>query len=60
MTDNGIGIRNECISDSRSLGLVGMRERAYAFGGDVSISGINGKGTSLIVRMPVQRADGDG
>jgi signal transduction histidine kinase len=35
-------------------GLLGMRERAAIFGGHVEIAGIPGKGTTVIVRMPIQ------
>ena len=46
--DDGVGISPE------SLGLLGMRERAAIFGGQVEIAGIPGKGTTVIVRMPIQ------
>ena len=52
--DNGIGISQEPISDSRSFGLVGMRERVYQFGGSVVISGKPGKGTQVSVIIPMQ------
>ena len=38
--------------DGRGLGLLGMRERAGLFGGDVRIDSGAGKGTSLRVRIP--------
>jgi two-component system, NarL family, sensor histidine kinase UhpB len=51
--DNGKGISEDRISDSRSLGLVGMRERARSFGGSVAIRGRSGGGTAVAVRIPL-------
>lgn len=51
--DNGKGISRDRISDSRSLGLVGMRERARSFGGSVAIRGRSGEGTAVTVRIPL-------
>jgi len=53
--DNGRGITEEQISDPRSLGLLGMKERAHFHGGEVKIRGIPGKGTTLIVNIPLER-----
>jgi signal transduction histidine kinase len=52
--DNGRGIKEEEISSSKSLGLLGMRERALLFGGGMKISGTPGKGTTVIVRIPLK------
>lgn len=49
ITDNGRGITNEEKFGQRSLGLLGMRERAYLIGGTVEISGSKGKGTVVTV-----------
>ncbi len=51
--DNGKGITIEQISSPKSLGLLGMRERAYSLGGDVKISGMPGKATNVTVTIPV-------
>ncbi|PJZ75566.1 GAF domain-containing sensor histidine kinase [Leptospira neocaledonica] len=51
--DNGIGIDPKKMNQSKSLGLIGMRERAVVLGGEVSISGGSEKGTSVIVKIPV-------
>jgi signal transduction histidine kinase len=51
--DNGKGISRDRIFDSRSLGLIGMRERARSFGGSVAIRGRSGGGTAVIVRIPL-------
>jgi len=53
--DNGRGITQEEISSSRSLGLLGMRERAFAFGGKVVISGVTGQGTTVTLKIPVNQ-----
>jgi PAS domain S-box-containing protein len=49
--DNGIGITEDQIHDPRSLGLLGMCERARLLGGTFAIQGE--KGTSVIVQVPV-------
>jgi len=51
--DNGKGISEEAVVDPKALGLVGIRERALACGGEVIISGIPGKGTTLMLSVPV-------
>jgi signal transduction histidine kinase len=51
--DNGVGISPEALSQCGGLGLLGMRERAAMFGGEVEIGAIPGKGTTVIVRMPI-------
>jgi PAS domain S-box-containing protein len=51
--DNGKGITDSDVADSRSLGLLGMRERAQLLGGDLSISGTPGHGTLVTVTIPL-------
>jgi signal transduction histidine kinase len=53
--DNGKGITEDRVMDPKSLGLMGMRERALFLGGDLQISGITGKGTTVTVIIPVDR-----
>jgi signal transduction histidine kinase len=50
--DNGRGISAGDARRATSLGLIGVRERAYAFGGDVLIEGKAGGGTRLFVTLP--------
>ena len=50
--DDGQGIVPDAIADSRSLGLLGMRERAAALGGDVAITPITPQGTRVSLRLP--------
>ena len=54
VTDNGRGISQSKLSDPKSLGLLGMRERALLLGGEVHIRRNDGEGTTVIVRMPVE------
>jgi PAS domain S-box-containing protein len=53
--DNGIGISLEKISQTDSLGHLGIRERLRPYGGVLRISGAPGKGTSVIATFPIQR-----
>jgi signal transduction histidine kinase len=53
--DNGKGITRNEIFDPKSLGLLGMRERALVFGGKVEIKGKPGKGTTVTLRIPLQK-----
>jgi PAS domain S-box-containing protein len=52
VSDNGQGIKESDIADTKSLGLLGIRERALVFGGEVEITGEAGKGTTVMVRIP--------
>jgi signal transduction histidine kinase len=51
--DDGRGITPAEIAASRSLGLVGLRERAIACGGMLAITGTPGRGTHVAVRVPL-------
>ena len=46
------GILPEQLTDARSLGLLGMRERAEAVGGALKIVGLPGQGTTVTLRLP--------
>jgi signal transduction histidine kinase len=54
VSDDGRGITESERSSVRSLGLVGMRERAALLGGDVSVTGVPGGGTTVVVSIPRQ------
>ena len=45
---DGVGISPTQLAERRSLGLLGMRERAGAFGGAVEIMGRHGHGTTVL------------
>ena len=51
--DNGKGFDPEEAKAKKSLGLVGMQERAHLLQGKVTIEGIPGCGTTMILRIPV-------
>jgi two-component system sensor histidine kinase UhpB len=51
--DDGAGIEPGRATDSRSLGLLGMRERALIFGGSILVSAGAGKGTIVRVSLPL-------
>ena len=53
--DNGKGITETATFNPKSLGLLGMRERALFLGGEVKIRGTPGKGTKITVRIPLNR-----
>jgi PAS domain S-box-containing protein len=53
--DNGRGMTDRDLSGARSLGLLGMRERATMLDGEVNIIARQGKGTTVGVRIPIQR-----
>jgi len=50
--DNGSGIKETDISKLKSLGLLGMKERSQVFGGNLEITGIEGKGTKVVLTFP--------
>jgi signal transduction histidine kinase len=50
--DNGRGITREQIFNMKSIGLLGMRERAGLLGGEVRISGTPKKGTKVTISIP--------
>jgi signal transduction histidine kinase len=50
--DNGRGVTARETENPRSLGILGMRERALQFEGNVEIDGIPGKGTRVRVAIP--------
>jgi two-component system sensor histidine kinase NreB len=51
--DNGIGVNAQALSGVGSLGVVGMRERAVACGGTLAIRSESGRGTTIIVEIPI-------
>ena len=54
VTDNGVGIPDSEVHGKKSLGLLGMHERALLFGGEVRISGSPGHGTRVCVSIPIR------
>jgi signal transduction histidine kinase len=52
--DNGVGIATSEVNGRKSLGLLGMHERALLFGGEVNITGAAGQGTRVAVTLPTR------
>ncbi len=55
--DDGKGMGKGEMPAPRSFGLLGIRERAAALGGTVSIASPPGQGTTVSVRIPLRRAE---
>jgi len=53
VADNGKGVTEDQLSDRNSFGLIGMRERAQHLGGNLSIQKADGKGTKVLVTIPL-------
>lgn len=51
--DDGTGVTEEQATSPQSFGLIGIRERAEGLGGEISIAGRPGKGTTLTVTIPL-------
>jgi two-component system sensor histidine kinase UhpB len=56
--DNGRGMTDSDLSKPKSFGLWGMQERASLLGGELHISGVQGTGTTLTVRIPLEQSGG--
>ena len=60
--DNGVGFDAAAVLDGRTehgLGLMGMRERLCALGGQMAIDSAPGRGTELSIHIPLEAYDGD-
>ncbi|OPY86874.1 MAG: Oxygen sensor histidine kinase NreB [Smithella sp. PtaU1.Bin162] len=55
--DNGKGVTADEQAKSAAFGLIGIRERAYHWGGEVKIKGREGKGTTVSVSIPLPGKD---
>jgi signal transduction histidine kinase len=58
--DDGVGIQPEAVGDPKSLGLLGMNERASALGGDVAVAPASPHGTRVTLRLPLPQTTGSG
>ena len=53
VTDDGRGITTDELRGAHSLGLLGLRERAIAWGGHVTIAPVAPSGTTVSLRIPL-------
>jgi PAS domain S-box-containing protein len=51
--DNGVGIKESDLANPKSLGLLGMQERAAILGGTVAFRGNSKDGTTVTVQIPL-------
>ncbi len=51
--DNGVGFNEHAIKNKKTLGLLGMKERIQLINGKYEINGNSGKGTSVIITVPL-------
>ncbi len=56
VADNGKGIKNLENIPGKSLGILGIRERAILLGGNLNIESSPGKGTKLLVSIPLKKS----
>ena len=52
--DDGKGITEDQITNTNSLGILGMRERALVWGGQVRIEGVPDVGTTVTIEIPLE------
>ena len=53
VVDNGKGITRAAITNPKSFGLIGIKERVHSLSGEVDIAGTPNAGTRLTVKMPI-------
>ena len=56
--DNGRGISEQELEGQNSLGLLGLRERAALLGGSATVTGEPGRGTSVVIQVPLKEKAG--
>lgn len=61
ISDNGVGMAEDVLKESRAFGIAGMRERVRLLNGSMNISSRPGKGTKLRIIIPIKerRANAD-
>lgn len=55
VTDNGVGITQWQVDDSRSFGMIGMRERAHLWRGTIHVRNAKPSGTTVRVLIPLRQ-----
>ncbi len=56
--DDGVGITSEQAANPKSYGLLGMKERTQGLAGNVFIHGEKGRGTTVVVSVPLPAVGG--
>jgi two-component system sensor histidine kinase UhpB len=56
ISDDGKGFNTR--DTKKTLGVLGMKERAYMVGGNLNIESDTGKGTTIIITVPIAHANG--
>lgn len=51
--DNGKGFNPDLLDPLHSIGITGMKERALSFGADLNIQSASGKGTTVLLSVPL-------
>ena len=55
VTDNGVGITENALAKKESFGLIGMRERIHALGGNIRVFKMPAGGTRVSVHVPFSK-----
>lgn len=55
IADDGKGISDENMKNAKTLGIIGMKERAALLGGSLVIEGAEGKGTRTTLILPLDK-----
>ncbi len=60
--DDGVGFNSKSLEEEsvKGIGLISMRERVNAFGGTFNIDSQPGKGTEIIIEIPINKNNKDG
>jgi PAS domain S-box-containing protein len=58
--DDGRGITEDERTGPHSFGLLGMRERTHLLGGEISVEGVQGRGTAVTLRVPTAAKEAAG
>ena len=53
IADNGSGFDVQNVGDKKTLGLLGMRERALMINGHLDITSVPGNGTTIVLTVPL-------
>ena len=56
VVDDGKGVSRQMVRAPQSIGILGMRERAHACGGELTVRRLSGGGTRVRARLPIARA----